>query len=288
MWTKKTEKEFFLWVFEKRKAKPEQIFYLVKDRYLFYLPKGTKGQGQVMQARNPWVGEFTEEWAEKFLSPIVRNLGFYVVRRATIHEWGLFGQRVADLVICRTPQKFSKVDPNSVIAIVEVKMSIVWNWEWMPRSNEIVCAGDFRTHQGRPSVLRSDTVLKALGKAIEVRSKGFNGAFFVLCNTPIPDDYQTQVDGCKRIGVIQGFFSVNPQPLDEKDSLKRTDFEGFLRWDSPDEASATLSSLLAEQSQFFSGYLSLSQLGELIETASRQSSPQDKARCFLKILREVL
>jgi hypothetical protein len=288
MWTKETEREFFSWAFNERNAKPEQIFYRVEDKYLFYLCKGTKGQGQVMQARNPWVGEFTEKWAEKFLSPIVGNLGFYVVRKATIREWGLFRQRAADLVICRTPQKPQEVDPKSVIAIVEVKMSIIWNWEWKPQLNEIVCAGDFRTHQGRPSVLRSDTVLKALGKAIEVRSKGFNGAFFVLCNTPIPDDYQTQIDGCKRIGVMQGFFSVNPQPLDKEDSLKRTDFEGFLRWDSPDEASTTLSSLLAKQSQFFSGYLSLRQLGELIETASRQSSPQDKARCFLEALREVL
>jgi hypothetical protein len=288
MWTKEAEREFFSWVFNEHKAKPEQLFYRVGDRHFFYLPKRVKGEGQVMQARNPWVGEFTEKWAEKFLRPIVEKLGLYVVRRAIIREWGLFGQRAADLIICRTPQKSQRVDPKAVIAIIEVKMSIAWNWEWKPASGEIVCAGNFQTHQGRPSVQRSDTVLKALGKAIEVRGKGFGGAFFVLCNTPIPDDYQTQIDGCKRIGIMQGFISVNPQPLEGKDSLKRTKFEGFVRWDSPDEAYTTLSSWLAQRSQFFSGYLPLEQLGKLLETASRESAPLDKARCFLEALREVL
>ncbi len=288
MWTKEAEKEFFSWAFSEHKAKPDQLFYRVGDRYFFYLPNDIKGQGQVMQARNPWVGEFTEKWAEQFLKPIVERLGLYVVRGAIVHEWGLFRQRAADLVICCTPQKSQRVDPKAVVAVVEVKMSIVWNWEWKSESGEIVCAGNFGTHQGRPSVQRSDTVLKALGKAVEVRGKGFGGAFFVLCNTPIPDDYQTQIDGCKRIGIIQGFISVNPQPLDGKESLKRTDFEGFLRWDSPDEASATLSSWMVQRSQFFSGYLPLERLGELIETASRESSPQDRARYFLEALREVL
>jgi hypothetical protein len=286
MWTKKAERKFFSWTFKKREAKPEQLFYCVEDKHFFYLPTGIRGQGQVMQARNSWVGEFTEKWAEKFLKPIVKELGLHLVRKAVIAEWGLVKQRAADLAICRKPElQQPEID---VIALIEVKMSIVWNWEWKPQEGKIVCAGDFQTHQGRPSVLRSDTVLKALGKAIEVRSKGFNGAFFVLCNTPIPDDYQTQIDGCKRMGVMQGFFSVNPKPLDNKDTLKQTDFKGYLRWDSSEEAFETLSSLLTKQFHFFSAHLSLDQLGQLIERASQESSPQDKARRFLEALKEVL
>ena len=40
MWTKEAEKEFFSWAFSEHKAKPDQLFYRVGDRYFFYLPKG--------------------------------------------------------------------------------------------------------------------------------------------------------------------------------------------------------------------------------------------------------
>ncbi|MGQ9462184.1 MAG: hypothetical protein ACUVRR_03855 [Candidatus Fervidibacter sp.] len=275
MWTKNTELEFFRWVMTERKVDPQHLFYRVDNRFLFYLPDWVKGKGEVKQARNRWGVEFTELWAEKFLKPVVEKLGWHLVRGATIAKLGLVGQRAADIAICRKPNKTQQ--PEDVIAIVEVKMSLVWNWEWKPEEGKIDCAGDFLNHQGRPSVQRSDTVLKALGKAIEVRGKGYKGVFFALFNAPIPADYQTQVDGCKQTGVIQGFFSVNPQPLDEDNeqvNFKRTQFEGFLQWDTLDEVFDHLSSFLAKQHIFFSGFLPLEKLGKLIiEEASWASSP---------------
>lgn len=289
MWTKETEREFFQWALEERRCKPEDLFYKICGRYLFYLPKGIKGTGEVKQGRNALVGEFTEIWAENFLKPIAESFGLHVVRGAIVPELKLVGQRKADIALCRTSDMHQRLE--NIVAIVEVKMSIVWNWEWQPSMGEVICIGDFRTHQGRPSVLRSDTILKALGKAVEVRGQGFQGAFFVLCNSPISNDYRNQIDGCKQLGVIQGFFSVNPYPIDgacdEQTNPKRTSECGFLRWDRVREAEQTLHSILAEQNYFFSGYLSLEMVGRLIETACQEVKPHDKARRFLRLLREV-
>lgn len=289
MWTKETEREFFRWALSERKCKPKDLFYKVGRKHLFYLPKDVKGSGEVKQGRNALVGEFTETWAEKFLKPIVEDMGLYVVRGAIVPELGLVGQKKADIALCRTSEKHQRLE--NIVALVEVKMSIVWNWEWKPAKKEIICIGDFRTHQGRPSVLRSDTVLKALGKAVEVRGRGFQGAFFVLCNSPISSDYHEQVDGCKQLGVIQGFFSVNPSPVDkagdEQINPKRTKQNGFVRWDCVDEAEKVLRSMLAEQNYFFSGYLTLRALGCLIETACQETELTNKARRFLELLKGV-
>jgi hypothetical protein len=66
MWTKEAEREFFSWVFNEHKAKPEQLFYRVGDRHFFYLPKRVKGEGQVMQARNPWVASSQKSGRKSF------------------------------------------------------------------------------------------------------------------------------------------------------------------------------------------------------------------------------
>lgn len=286
MWTQETEAQFFRWAIDERGCSLETLFYKVGNRYLFYLPNGTRGQGDVRQGRNPLVGEFTEKWAEKFLAPIVSEVGLHLVRNVTVPAWGLVGQRAADLAICRTSSRSPK--PSDVVALLEVKMSLVWNWEWQPAQKTVSCIGDFRTHQGRPSVLRSDTVLKALGKAIEVRGMGFSGAFLVLCNTPVASDYFRQIDGCRRIGIVQGFFSVNPQPTkDGQHNPKRSPEGGFYRWDEPAEVKARLEEMLSEQRHFFSGFLPLSVLGHLIERACCEPTLSQKAHRFLDGLREV-
>ncbi len=287
MWRKETEEQFFRWAIAERRCNLKTLFYKVGNRHLFYLPTGIKGRGEVKQGRNPLVGEFTEKWAERFLSPMVNELGFHLVRSANIPAWRLVGQRAADLAICRAPGK--EQTPDSVIALLEVKMSIVWNWEWQPERGTVTCIGDFLTHQGRPSALRSDTVLKALGKAIEVRGMGFSGAFIILCNTPVANDYFQQIDGCKQTGIVQGFFSVNPQPTeDEQHNPKRSPKGGFYRWDEPAEVKESLREMLSEQRHFFSGFLPLSVLGQLIENACREATLSQKARRFLEGLKEVL
>ena len=47
-------------------------------------------------------------------------------------------------------------------------MSIVWNWEYKVGDSEIIilkCIGNYKTHQGNPGLLRSDSMLKAIGKS---------------------------------------------------------------------------------------------------------------------------
>lgn len=246
MWTKEVEQAFFHWALIECRCDPNLLFYEVSGRHLFYLPVGVKGKGEVKQGRNPLVGEFTEVWAKNFLQPIVGSFGLHLVRKAVVPEWGLIGQRAVDLAICLTSEKHQK--PENIVALVEVKMSIVWNWEWHPSTGAVTCVGDFRTHQGRPSVLRRDGMLKMLGKVAMIRGMEFEGAFVVLCNTSIPTKYHEQIDGYKRIGVVQGFFSVNPQPIDGKDdgrlNPKRSPLGGFLRWDTPEEATETMTALL--------------------------------------------
>ncbi len=55
-------------------------------------------------------------------------------------------------------------------------MSIVWNWEYNPLTGEIMCIGDYTTHQGNPGLLRSDTMLKAIGKSINIRVSGLEAS----------------------------------------------------------------------------------------------------------------
>lgn len=59
--------------------------------------------------------------------------------------------------------------PEEVKLIFEVKMSLVWNWQYDNTTGNIIEIGDYRTHQGRPSFTRSDSILKAIGKGIDIR-----------------------------------------------------------------------------------------------------------------------
>ena len=67
----------------------------------------------------------------------------------------------ADVVISRS--KNISQAPEDIFAIIEVKMSVVWNWE-LQKNKSFVCIGDYKTHQGNPGLLRSDSMLKAIGK----------------------------------------------------------------------------------------------------------------------------
>jgi hypothetical protein len=53
-------------------------------------------------------------------------------------------------------------------------MSIVWNWEL--KNNQLICLGDFKTHKGNPGLLRSDSMLKAIGKNINIRVSGIGAS----------------------------------------------------------------------------------------------------------------
>ena len=288
LWDKLEEKKFFERTLEI--ATPEQLFYVTEEgRYLAYWPKGYKGEKATLQSRNAFIGSYTEKWTSRLLEPIAEEIGAFPVQGMICEEIGLTKRSPADVAICRN--KRIRQDPQDILLLVEVKMSVVWNWEYIPTTGEIVALGDYTTHQGNPGLLRSDTMLKAIGKSINIRVSGLRATkipIIVLGNTPITESYYEKVDHLKIAGILQGFFSVNPFPLDDLGSpnnIKSTPQRGFLRFDTFSELREALLSLLKEEREFFSAMKTKSELGKLIEIAHQEPTYEKKAERFLQLLR---
>jgi len=288
LWNKDVEKEFFTKTLEV--ATPEQLFYVAEEgRYLAYWPKNYKGTKTTLQSRNAFIGSFTEKWTKELLEEIAEEVGAFTVQSVICEDIGLSARSPADVAICKTRDQYQ--EPENILMIIEVKMSIVWNWEYNPSTGEVKSIGDYTTHQGNPGLLRSDTMLKAIGKSINIRVSSFKSAkipIVILGNTSITESYYEKVDHLKKTGIIQGFYSVNPQPLDDpahKNNIKSTPKRGFLRFDSYEELKQELINLLSEEREFFSGMKTKKELGKIIEIANRESTYEKKAEVFLKLLR---
>jgi hypothetical protein len=96
-------------------------------------------------------------------------------------------------------------------------MSIVSNYKYSPSDKNMEFVGDYKTHKGIPSFLRSDSMLKAIGKSINIRvsdNKSNKIPIIILGNSSITSNYKHKVDFLKTAGVIQGFWSLNPTPAD--------------------------------------------------------------------------
>ena len=137
--------------------------------------------------------------------------------------------------------------------------------------------------------MRSDSMLKAIGKAINIRVSGYEASkipIIVLGNTPISKNYINKVDNLKRAGIIQGFWSINPKPSDDdEEDLKATEYEGFKRFDSIQELYASLEEIFIDEMTFFSGMKTKRELGRIIEIASREPTYEEKAERFLQLMR---
>lgn len=286
LWNKEVEKKFFTESF--KFATPEQLFYVAdKNRYLAYWPKGYDGKKSTLQSRNALIGKFTEKWTTDLIQKIVKDKGLFAVQGAICDEIALTNKSPADVVISKS--KNINQRPEEIMAIIEVKMSIVWNWE-LQGEKTLSCIGDYKTHKGNPGLLRSDSMLKAIGKSINIRVSSFKAAtipIIVMGNTPITNSYYKKVDHLKIAGVIQGFWSVNPQPLDDNgENIKKTEKHGFNRFDSFEELMNAFNVLLSEESDFFSSMKSKKELGKIIEIANREGSYEKKAEVFLKLIKE--
>lgn len=288
LWDKEQEVKFFTEALEF--ATPKQLFYLSDEgRYYSYWPKNYKGTKTTLQARNAWIGSFTENWGASLLQDFAEGKGCHVVQGVVCDEIGLPRLSSADLGICKT--KNINQRPEDILLIIEVKMSIVWNWELRLNKNkeELVCLGDYTTHQGNPGLLRSDSMLKAIGKSINVRvssNKASGIPIIVLGNTPITDNYYEKVDHLRRRGVIQGFWSINPNPLDKhRESVKNTEGLGFQCFDTYDNLTKKLDELLQVGREFFSGMTTKNELGVIIEVANQENTYEKKAEKFLTLIR---
>ena len=290
LWEKNQEIDFF--TKSLALATPGQLFYLTNDgKYLAYWPKGYKGDKSTLQSRNAFIGSYTEGWTANLFKELAQTIGGYPVQKAVCEEIGLSNQSPADVAICKVQRQVQV--PSDIHLIIEVKMSVVWNWEFIPKPNdkfELECKGDYKTHTGNPGLLRSDTMLKAIGKSINVRVSGFASAripIIIVGNTPITKSYYEKVDHLRKNGIIQGFWSVNPKPSDgNKDNIKSTPHQGFYRFDSYEELKQNALDLLKEDREFFSSMQTKKKLGEIIEIANRETTYESKAHKFLQLLRE--
>ena len=142
-------------------------------------------------------------------------------------------------------------------------------------------------------------MLKAIGKSINVRVSSPEASkvpIIVLGNTPITPNYYKKVDHLKRSGIIQGFWSVNPKPLDgsatlgllgnEGESIKATQGLGFYCFDTYRELLGKFGELFGEEGEFFSSMRTKGELGKFIEIADRETTYEKKAERFLALIRE--
>jgi len=285
LWTKNKEIEFFT---ESQKfATLEQLFYIGDDsRYYAYWPKSYRGKKSTLQSRNALIGNFTERYSVDLLQGFANSKNLYAVQSVICNEIGLSAQSPADVALCKSRQREQPV--ANIKAIFEVKMSIVWNWEL--KDNKLICMGDFRTHKGNPGLLRSDTMLKAIGKSINIRVSGYEASklpIIILGNTPITESYIPKVDHLHKAGIVQGFWSVNPLPMDDNsENIKETPAKGFTRMDSYAELEGHLKKLLSDKLEFFSSMKSKEELGKIIEIANREPTFEKKAEKFLSLIRE--
>jgi len=297
LWGKEQENKFFS---EAREfAAPEQLFYLSDDnRYYAYWPKAYKGSKSTLQARNALIGRYTERWSADLLSEFARSKGYYAVQGVACDEISLPKNSRADVAICKSNNTNQK--PEDILLIVEVKMSVVWNWELKSKADgeELVCLGDYRTHQGNPGLLRSDTMLKAIGKSLNVRISSLKASripIIILGNTPVTSNYYEKVDHLRSGGIVQGFWSVNPKPLDNSvipklldyngQNIKTTEGLGFYRFDTYGELLGKLDAFFGDEREFFSSMRTKDELGKFIEIANREIAYEKKAEKFLTLIR---
>jgi hypothetical protein len=285
LWTKEKEIEFFNDA--AKFASSEQLFYFGDDsRYYAYWPKSYKGKKSTLQSRNALIGNFTEKYSVDLLQEFANSKELYAVQGAICNEIGLSPQSPADVVLCKSREREQRAEDIAVI--FEVKMSIVWNWEL--KNNKLICLGDFKTHKGNPGLLRSDSMLKAIGKSINIRVSSYSASpipIIILGNTPITESYIPKVDHLFHAGIIQGIWSVNPNPLGNNgDNLKQTPDNGFVKMDSYDELEQNLENLLSEKHEFFSSMKSRMELGRIIKIANREQEFEAKAEKFLSLIRK--
>ena len=275
--------------FEKSRnfASYDQLFYKTNDdRFVAYWPKGYDGPKSTLQARNSLIGNYTEKWVSDLIKHLLEDKNLYVVQQAQIPAIGISRKSPADIAIATENKKV--LMPDEVKLIFEVKMSLVWNWEYDVQTSHIREIGDYRTHQGRPSFTRSDSILKAIGKCIDIRVSNFKSSkipLIVLGNAPLSNGFCKKADYLKKAGIIQGFWSLNPFPLNHGNTRKRSHKNGFLRMDNIDEFNMSLDKLFNQELNFFSGMQNPKKLGQLIELANREKTYQEKGLKFINLLK---
>jgi len=282
LWNNQTEIKFFTEAL-KSFATPEQLFYNLSGNYYAYVPRGLDAQGQTLQSRNSLIGQYTEKWCRDLFNDIARQLNLFAVNGVICETLGLTRQSNADLAFCTNENIEQRAE--NIKLLFEIKMSIVSNYSFT-KPDMIKLIGDFTQHKGTPSILRSDSMLKAIGKSINIRVSGNDSnriPIIVLGNTPITESYQKKVDFLKQSGVIQGFWSLNPSLLNSA-ILKNTLGLGFETIIDETQLFNNCKNIIESDFNYFSAMISKKELGEIIKIASQETCDVAKADKFITLI----
>lgn len=267
-------------------ASINQLFNETEDgRYLAYWPKSYNGKKTTLQSRNSLIGKFSEKWVADLLDYLINDENLFVIQQAQIPAIGISSSSPADVVIASRNKKVLR--PDDVKIIFEVKMSIVWNWEYDINTDSLIEIGDYRTHKGKPSFTRSDSILKAIGKCIDIRVSNWKASkipLIVIGNAPLSNGFCKKADYLKNAGIIQGFWSLNPFPLNHGNTRKITPKKGFIRFDNVAELKYNVDNIFEENLNFFSGMKNPEELGKIIEISNNENNYQNKGLKFLELI----
>ena len=245
--------------------------------------------------RNYLVGTKTETFALGILESVIKRLAvqlnqeLFAKRGVICPDLGLTGQSSADLAILNEDTD-GPVAAEGIKCLFEVKMSFIWNWHKHDLKSPVA---DYDGYHGRPSIARTDSILKAIGKATITRSyKGSEGIpFIVIGNTPPPTGYRANIDKTVSSGLIQKWISLTPNPLVVKpqESVGKRNPKtttGFLRIDKIEELQKLLLALLTSQGRYMSAMVEVEKIGQLIKSLDLNGSPEKIGQEFLQRLPE--
>ncbi len=281
MWSIQDEKNFFKDAIGLSSI--ENLMVHVGGHYYAFQPKNNNERVNTPQSRNSFIGSTTEKWCKQLFSSIAQQNGLYAVNGVVCDEIGLSRQSPADMALCTSPNSIQK--PEAIKIIFEIKMGIVNNYVYKNDNNFEFC-GDYTTHKGNPSLLRSDSMLKAIGKSINLRvdsSKAKHIPIIILGNSPITPNYVKKVDCLKNSGVIQKFISLYPNPTD-RDFISESPDKGFETYDDPKKIETYVSKVLNANMNYFSSMMSNKDLGHIISVANAESTDELKGQRFIEML----
>ena len=246
--------------------------------------------------RNAPVANETEKFALRLIQRAIDECpelaGRYFAKRGVIcRPLGLKGNSGADVAILNRDLD-GQVPLNVIACLFEIKMSVIWNWHGNDLTSPIA---DYDSHGGRPSIYRTDSILKATGKAAITRSYPGSESipFVVVGNTPLPDKYRNNVDGTVTSGLIQKWISLTPDPLvvepsksPESRNPKNSAGAGFLRIDEIQELQELLVSLLSRRWRYMGEMTDSGRIGQLIQSLDLHRSAEEVGEEFLRRLPE--
>ncbi len=264
-------------------ASIENLMVKVKGKYYAFQPKDEIDKVNTPQTRNSFIGSTTEKWCKDLFADIAKSNGLYAVNSVVCEEIGLSRQSSADLAFCTSPDNIQKAE--NIKLIFEIKMGIVNNY-FFNNDEDFEFCGDYTTHKGNPSLLRSDSMLKAIGKSINLRvdsSKAKSIPIVIIGNSPITTNYVRKVDCLKQSGVIQKFISLYPNPTTH-DFIRETPQKGFETFDTLEIVEKFIEQILNENLNYFSSMMSNKDLGRIISLANKESSDELKGQKFIEML----